>query len=101
MCTIYANFAQLTITQARKYKTQLMPYLSNDMQVDSSLAQTSESGTLPEVDIYLSLLVLLRLIDKPNLSSVSIGTDFGRISLTDCTGPRVGNNNTQQHPGTQ
>ncbi|TIA83937.1 hypothetical protein E3P98_00544 [Wallemia ichthyophaga] len=54
---------------SHKYKTQLMPYLSNDMQVDSSLAQTSESGTLPEVDIYLSLLVLLRLIDKPNLSS--------------------------------
>lgn len=51
-----------------------MPYLSNDMQLDSSLKlddNDTQNEVFPEVDIYLSLLLILRLIDNSSLSQVS------------------------------
>lgn len=42
------------------------------MQLDSSSVEPSETGVFPEVDIYLSLLVILRLIDNSSLTSVSL-----------------------------
>lgn len=57
------------------------------MQLDSSSVEPSETGVFPEVDIYLSLLVILRLIDNSSLPSVSLLSVYSP-TLT-ITGSRV------------
>ncbi|TIC03552.1 hypothetical protein E3Q17_00819 [Wallemia mellicola] len=59
----------IQLLASQKIRTHLSPYLSNDMQLDSSSVEPSETGVFPEVDIYLSLLVILRLIDNSSLTS--------------------------------